>query len=66
MKRIESIQAADNVDLSGNTQHGFKKSRSTSTAGLMLQTILSRPLDRNECAMMSSLDLSAVFDILNV
>ena len=66
MKRIESIQTAENVDLTGNAQHGFKKSRSTATAGLTLQAILSRALDRNEYAMMSSLDLSAAFDVVNV
>ena len=66
MKRIESIQTAENIDLTGNAQHGFKKSRSTATAGLTLQAILSRALDRNEYAMMSSLDLSAAFDVVNV
>ena len=66
MKRIEEIQNAQNVDLTGNAQHGFKKSRSTATAGLTIQTLLSRALDNNEYAMMSSLDLSAAFDVVNV
>ena len=33
MKRINNIQASQKVDLTGNAQHGFKKCRSTATAG---------------------------------
>ena len=54
------------VDLTGNSQHGFKQKRSTATAGLTIQSLLSHALDRNEFALMSSIDLSAAFDVVNV
>ena len=66
MKRINNIQESQMVDLTGNAQHGFKKCRSTATAGLTVQSILSRSMDNNEYAMMSSLDLSAAFDVVNI
>ena len=37
IKRIEEIQKSQDVDLTGSAQHGFKKSRSTATAGLTIQ-----------------------------
>jgi hypothetical protein len=66
MKIIDSIQRAENMDLTGNFQHRLKKTRSTSTAGLMLKSILSRALDRNKYAMMSCPDLSITFVVVNV
>jgi hypothetical protein len=54
------------VDLTGNAQHGFKKFRSTTTAGLTIPSISARALDNNENAMMSNLDLRAAFDVINV
>jgi hypothetical protein len=66
MDRIRSIEASNEVDLTGNCQHGFKKCRSTATAGLTVQSILSRALDNNQYACMSSIDLSAAFDVVNV
>ena len=47
------------------SQHGFKQKRSTATAGLTLQSILSRALDQNNYALMFSIDLSAAFDVVN-
>ena len=66
MKRIEMIEMQKNVDFTGNSQHGFKKHRSTATAGLTVQSLLARALDNNDYACMSSLDLSAAFDVVNV
>ena len=65
-KRFEDIEKENNVDLTGREQHGFKKNRSTVTATLTLQSIISRGLDRNDYAAMSSLDLSAAFDLVNL
>jgi hypothetical protein len=42
LKRLESISEENNVDLTGEQQHGFKKNRSTITAGLTLQSFISR------------------------
>jgi hypothetical protein len=66
LKRLESIAEENNVDLTGEQQHGFKKNRSTITAGLTLQSIISRSLDKDDYAVMSSLDLSAAFDLVNL
>ena len=66
LKRIHQIQEDFNIDLTGNAQHGFKKNKSTSTAGLTIQSLLSRALDKNNYAIMASLDLSAAFDVVNV
>ena len=54
------------IDLTGDSQHGFKQRRSTATAGLTIQSILTRALDQNKYALMSSIDLSAAFDVVNI
>ena len=35
MQRIHEIEDLNNVDLTGTSQHGFKRKRSTNTAGLL-------------------------------
>jgi hypothetical protein len=35
-------------------------------AGLAIQSILARAMDRNEFALLSSLDLSATVDVVNI
>ena len=53
INRIREIERLNSVDLTGNAQHGFKQKRSTATAGLTIQSLLSHALDRNEFALMS-------------
>ena len=60
------IQKDNGVDLTGEEQHGFKKAKSTASAGLVIQSILSRALDSNNFALMASIDLSAAFDLVNI
>ena len=52
---------SNKVDLTGENQHGFKKERSIVSAALQLQSQISRALD-----VLSSLDLSSAFDIVNL
>ena len=66
MQRIIEIEELHNVDLTGSKQHGFKRKRSTSTAGLEIQSEISRALDTNKYTIMASLDLSSAFDIVNI
>ena len=66
INRIREIEKLNLIDITGNPQHGFKQKRSTATAGLTIQSLLSHALDRNEYALMSSIDLSAAFDVVNV
>ena len=48
------------------SQHGFKRKKSTATAGALLQSIISRAADDNYHVVMASLDLSMAFDLINV
>ena len=66
LQRIIEIEDLNGVDLTGVKQHGFKRRRSTSTAGLELQSEIARALDSNKFTLMASLDLSSAFDIVNV
>ena len=65
MKHLLKISKANNVDLTGDSQHGFKEGRSTVTAALTIQSIISRALDEDNFYVLASLDLSAAFDLVN-
>ncbi len=65
-KWLEQIAEENNVDITGEQQHGFKKNRSTITAGLTIQLIISREMDGDNFIVMSSLDLSAAFDLVKL
>jgi hypothetical protein len=56
MLRIQQIQQAHNVYLTGNPQYGFKRSRSALTAGLNIQTIILRALENNEYAICNDIE----------
>ena len=45
------------LDLTGKNQHGFKRNRSTATAGALLQSIIARAADDKCYVLMASLDL---------
>ena len=66
LKRILDIQTDQGVDLTGNSQHGFKKKRSTTSISLTIQTIIAHAMDDDNLAIMASLDLSSAFDMVNV
>jgi hypothetical protein len=66
LKRITELESSFQIDLTGVQQHGFKKNKSTSTAGLILQSIIADHVDKNELVGMASLDLSAAFDTVNI
>ena len=54
------------VNLTNPNQHGFKRQRSTTTAGLAIQSALARALDEGKFALMANLDLSSAFDVVNI
>ena len=64
--RIQSLEHTFNIDLTGKSQHGFKRKHSTATAGLQIQTLIARAADGDMYSLMASLDLSAAFDVVNV
>ena len=62
MKKIETLNGRD---LTGKSQHGFKKNHSTVTAMLEIQERIAQALDEGKHVAMVSLDLSAAFDVVN-
>ena len=66
LKQIQYLENRNQIDLTGKQQHGFKKNKSTATAGSLLQSIISHAADDNCYVLMASLDLSAAFDLVNV
>ena len=62
----ERIEEEQKVDLTGNNQHGIKRGCSTKTAGMEIQSALSRALNKDQFAQMASIDLSSAFDLVNV
>ena len=66
LNQIGYLEKTNKLDLTGIQQHGFKKSKSTTTAAQLLQSIISRATDENNFVIMASLDLSAAFDLVNV
>ena len=65
LKRINQLEKDNNISLTGNRQHGFKKQHSTQTAMLDIQNDISEQLDENNYVALVSLDLSAAFDVVN-
>ena len=65
LQRIYKTEEASRVDLTGKSQHVFKKLKSTLTAGLALQSIIANHPDINEYVAMASVDVSTAFDIVN-
>ena len=46
--QLLKISVANDFDLTGKMQHGFKCNRSTVTAGLAIQSMISRAIDNDE------------------
>ena len=65
LEHLLKISEENGYDLTGDGQHGFKAGRSTITAGLAIQSLISRALDNDEYYIQGSLDLSAAFDVVN-
>ena len=65
LKQIHYLEQTNKLDLTGKRQHGFKKNKSTATAGALLQSIISRAADDKCYVVMASLDLSMAFDMVN-
>ena len=66
LKRIIAIGEGNGIDLTNKNQHGFKKAKSTTTLSLELQSLIARALDEDKTVLVSSLDLSSAFDVVNV
>ena len=66
LKRIQSIELLNDVDITGKQQHGFKKNKSTATLALQIQSLVARALDEDNYVLMASIDLSVAFDVINI
>ena len=66
INRIREIEKECLIDITNKSQHGFKKNRSTATAGLTIQSVLAHDLDNDKYSLMASIDLSAAFDVVNI
>ena len=47
LKQIQYLENKNQLDLTGKQQHGFKRKKSTATAGALLQSLISRAADEN-------------------
>jgi hypothetical protein len=66
LKQILELQDLNNIDLRSPAQHGFKKMRGSATLSIEIQSMIIRALDNDEYVLLSSLDLSAAFDLVNI
>ena len=66
LERLLQVEKNKQLDLSGITQHGFKKNRSTITASLELQNQIAKAMDEDNYVAVASMDLSAAFDVIDV
>ena len=63
--RITEIKKIESADLTGDSQYGFKKNSGTEMACLEIQSKIATLCDESKYVAMSSLDLSAAFDVVN-
>ena len=66
LKQIHYLETTNKLDLKGKRQHGFKRNKSTATAGALLQSNIARAADEKCYVVMASLDLSMAFDLVNI
>ena len=64
LKKVQNTQEKEQIDLTATFQHGFKKNFSTKTLFLEINTNFSRICDAGNYATVSSLELSAAFDVV--
>ena len=64
LKQIHYLESKNKLDLTGKQQHGFKRKKSTATAGTLLQSLIARAADENCFVVMASLHLSMAFNMV--
>ena len=63
--RIGVIEQREKCSLTGRSQHGFKKNCSTETACLQIQSMIASQCDIGNYVTVTSLDLTAAFDVVD-
>ena len=66
LRRIHELEILNGVFVEGKQQHGFMKNKSMVTAGLILQSLITRALDDNCYVALAGIDLCAAFDIVDI
>ena len=64
LEQMLTLAKYNNIDLTGENQHGYKSERSTVTAAATIQSNIAKALDSDNYYILSSLDLSAAFDVV--
>ena len=62
LKQIHYLETTNKLDLTGKQQHGFKRNKSTATAGALLQSLIARATD--EKVMLLWLVLTSVWHLI--
>ena len=62
---LEKVENKNEMSLTGQDQHGFKKGHSTVTAMLQIQAKMGDFLESKNLVALTSLDLSCAFDVVN-
>ena len=65
LNRLAVIEKIENCDITGESQHGFKKNRSTESACLEIQSRIAEGCEEKKFVTVASLDLTAAFDVIN-
>ena len=60
------MEIINGISVGGKQQHGFMKNKSTVTAGLILQSLITRALDDDCYVALAGIDLSAAFDVVDI
>ena len=60
LQRIQDIEDEKKIDFTSEDQHGFKRGKSTTTAGLAIQSALARALDVGDYAIFFQTDSPAL------
>ena len=47
LTRIKNLEQLNNINITGENQHGFKKDKSTSMLGIHIQSLIARALDED-------------------
>ena len=66
LQKIRKIESKTGIEITHKGQHGYKKGKSTNTAGLLIQSLITKAFDEDQYALMASVDLSSAFDVVDI
>jgi hypothetical protein len=66
LRKSLEIQEANASDVTGNKKHGLKKGHSSTTLSIKVYSLIAKALDEDKFVLVLSLDLSSVFDVVDI